>query len=333
MRDIEPILQKIRDTVKSHKLAAEGQYSRYLHFIPEGETLRLNEYGVADAANILYSLGDFSASPLFREGFVDAFAALQDPTTGLFREPTHFPVHTTAHCTAALELFDRRPAPPKDLLLYINKEKLYELLESLEWVKSPWNNSHIGAGIYVSLMLSGVAGREFENDYFAWFWEEADPETGLWRKGCVNQPGAAPLYQHMAGSFHYLFNHEYACRPLRFPDKMIDCNLEMYRTPGALPANFATTCGFIQIDWIFCLTRASRQTPHRFHEVKAALRRFANDYFDYLEAVDPTKDKSFDDLHALFGTVCAITELYRAPPGEFSAAKPPKLVLDRRPFI
>ena len=332
MRDIEPIIEKIRRTVASHRLADEGRYTRRLTTLPEGEAPAINEYGVADAANILYSIGDFSPSPLFRNGFADALKSLQHRDTGLFTEPTHHTVHTTAHCSAALELFDERPLPPKALLPYLEKDKLYELLDSLEWVTSPWDNSHVGAGIYVSMVLSGVAGRDWENNYFAWLWDNADPETGLWRKGAITAPGSRPVYEHMAGSFHYLFNHEYAARPLRYPEKMIDTEIDMYKS-HALSKNFGRNCGFLEMDWIYCLTRATRQTGYRFAEGREVLRDFANVFFDYLDAADPEKDASFDDLHMLFGAVCSIAELYRALPGEFSAAKPPKLVLDRRPFI
>ena len=332
MRDIEPIIEKMRKTVASHRLSREGEYTRWLHALPAGEQPRLNEYGVADAANILYTIGDFKPEQDFRDGFVNALKSLQHQDTGLFQEPTHFPMHTTAHCTAALELFDEKPAESETVRQYLDIKKLYEYLESLEWLKSPWNNSHKGAGIYVAMMLSGLGTREWENAYFDWFKKEADPVTGLWRKGYVNAPGSAPVFEHMAGSFHYLFNHQYAARPLQYPDKMIDTNLELYRTK-ALPDYFGIRCGFIEIDWIFCLTRASRETPHHYYEVREALRDFAGKYFDYLESVDPEKDAYFDDLHMLFGASCAVAELYRALPGEFSAKKPPRLVLDRRPFI
>ncbi len=332
MRDIEPVLRKIRETVASHRLSREGEYARTTLGLAPGEAPRINEYGVADAANILYTLGDLRPSPAFREGFVSALKSMQHPDTGLFSEPTHFPVHTTAHCTAALELFDERPLPPKDLLPYLSKDRLYELMDSLEWVSSPWNNSHIGAGVYVALVLSGAADRAWEDDYFAWLWQEADPETGLWRKGCLGAPGSRPLCEHMAGSFHYLFNHEYAARPLRYPEKLVDTQIALWRD-AALPAGFGEHCGFMEIDWIYCLTRASRQTPHRFREGKEVLREFAGGFLDCLESADPAEDRTFDDLHMLFGSVCALAELYRALPGEFSAAKPPKLVLDRRPFI
>ena len=40
-----------------------------------------------------------------------------------------------------------------------------------------------------------------------------------------------------------------------------------------------------------------------------------------------------NDLHALFGAVCALAELQLALPGELRSSVPLRNVLDRRPFI
>lgn len=53
----------------------------------------------------------------------------------------------------------------------------------------------------------------------------------------------------MAGSFHYLFNHEYAHMPLRYPDKVIDSCIEIW--DGNNWNDFARYMGFIDIDWVF----------------------------------------------------------------------------------
>ena len=53
----------------------------------------------------------------------------------------------------------------------------------------------------------------------------------------------------------------------------------------------------------------------------------------YLRQVDTQKDEEFNDLHMLFGAVCALAELQQALPGELTSAVPLRLVLDRRPFI
>jgi len=81
------------------------------------------------------------------------------------------------------------------------------------------------------------------------------------------------------------------------------------------------------------LNRASRQTAHRFNEVKECLREFSKGYIEFLSGIDEKTDDGFNDLHRLFGTVCALAELQQALPGELETEKPLKLVLDRRPFI
>ena len=92
-------------------------------------------------------------------------------------------------------------------------------------------------------------------------------------------------------------------------------------------------CDFINIDIIYSITRSMRQTPHRFWECKAALEKYAEDYLAVLLAIDFEHDESFNDLHMLFGAVCALAELQTALPGKLLTTKPLRLVLDRRPFI
>ena len=87
------------------------RYRRWLRQDPPGtRDLGVNPYGCADAANLLYSIGRFPGSAGERLAWVDALRSLQDPGDGLFHEATHHEIHTTAHCVAALELFDARPA-------------------------------------------------------------------------------------------------------------------------------------------------------------------------------------------------------------------------------
>ena len=92
--------------------------------------------------------------------------------------------------------------------------------------------------------------------------------------------------------------------------------------------------GFAEIDWIFIVNRASMQCGHRRDEVKALIREFAEVYLDYLEKNIETEYKThFDDLHMLFGAMCAVAEMQLALPGEIKSTIPLKNVLDRRPFI
>lgn len=329
--DVRELINRIRYTLKTHSLGRTGEYSRWI-WQDEKSTrdLGINEYGCADAANILYTLGELPSSSAEREAWISVLSSFQNKDTGLFTESTHHFIHTTAHVTAALELFDRRPLyPMTDLLRYTDVNELYSLLEGLDWSKDPWSQSHRGAGIYAALVLAGHVDKAWENAYFSWLWENADPNTGLWKKD-VN-PKPAP-HNEMGGGFHFIFNHEYAKKPLRYPEKIIDFCIKMYEEGDILPT-FGKTTGFIEADWVYCITRASRQTPHRFAECKSLLRGFANYHIEQLYSIDYKTHDRFNDLHMLFGTTCCLAELQSALPGEIISDKPLRLVLDRRPFI
>ena len=346
--DISNIILAVKNTVDSHKLEAPGEYCRWLWQNPDGtRRLGVNEYGCADALNILYTIGELICSDEERAARISVLRSMQDPKTGMFTEATHHTIHTTAHCLGALELMDARPEyPVYGLHEYMSREGLHAFLDSLDWY-APWPQSHRGAGIYAALVNSGEMTRELEDAYFEWMWENCDPECGFWKKGiAANAPYTSedkqfgngtppPMYTYMAGGFHYMFNHEYASRPYRYPDKIIDTCLKMYDDVG-VRENFGNTIGFLEIDWVFCLSRASRQTTHRFDEVKGALLDFSTKYIAYLNDLSAGEYKThdrFNDLHMLFGTVCALAELQQALPGVISSPKPLRLVLDRRPFI
>lgn len=330
--NIDMIVAKVRDTVETHKLA-EGEYCRYLWQDETGSRkMGVNEYGCADAANILYTIGEFERNPEKRACWVKTMQEMQDPDTGLFYEGTHHTIHTTAHVIAALELFDAQPLYPLTALFpYKKKEKLYGLLEGLDWEYFPWPQSHQGAGLFAALTITRNADTEWQRWYFDWLKEKCDPVGGI---SYGAKLGHDVFPHHLYGWFHYMFNHEYARRPMPYPEKLIDSCLDMYANyRDEMDYAFGGRCGFCEIDWVYCLNRASRQTPHRFYEVKAALRDFAGTFIRFLEAVDEKTDEGFNDLHMLFGAVCALAELQQALPGELESTVPLKLVLDRRPFI
>ena len=255
---------------------------------------------------------------------------MQDKETGLFYEGTHHTIHTTAHVVAALELFDAQPRYPLTALFpYRDKDKLYDMLENLDWAGKPWPQSHQGAGLFAALTITRSVDAEWQKWYFDWLREKCDLNTGI---SYGEKLGQDTLAHHLYGWFHYMFNHEYARRAMPYPDKMIDSCIEMYDN-NVLDPLFGRRCGFCEIDWVFCLNRATRQTPHRFYEAKDRLRDFSKTFVDFLMSADDATDDDFNDLHMLFGSVCALAELQVALPGELESTVPLKLVLDRRPFI
>ena len=332
MMNIDSLTEKISRVVASHDLG-DGKYARWIWQNKAGNReLGNNEYGCADAANILYSIGQFPTGEK-REASLRALLDLQDPETGLFREATHHTIHTTAHCIAAIELFDAKPRYPLTALKqYHTKEGLYGLLDSL-WGegKDPWPHSHQGAGIYAASVLAGEVDLQWQKDYFRWIWDNTDPKYGMSKAGEIDT-GRYALTNHMCGWFHYTFNTEYGRQPMRYPDKMIDSDLYMWET-HTCGTDFGRMVGFREIDWVFTLSRAMRQTTHRFEEGRKALLDFGTDYVAWLDSLDPDTNDRMNDLHMLFGAVCAVAELQSALPGEFESTVPWKLVLDRRPFI
>ena len=329
--DIRELINRIKETLCTHSLGKTGEYARWIWQDERGtRNLGINEYGCADAANILYTIGDFPSDSSEREKWISVLSSFQNADTGLFKEATHHYIHTTAHCAAALELFDVKPKyPMTELLKYTDKNELYELLEGLDWSIDPWSQSHRGAGIYAALVLGGHADRAFEDAYFEWLWDNADSETGFWKKGVDPKPKA---HNAMAAAFHYTFNHEYAKMPIRYPEKMIDTCLWLYNS-GKMGSDFHQQCDFLAMDFIYCLNRATRQTPHRMEEAKDVMRDFAKKHLDFLNSLDWKTHDGINDLHRLFGILCCLAELQLALPGEIRSEKPLRLVLDRRPFI
>lgn len=331
---LDEIIAKVRSVVDSHCLD-EGSYARWIWNNKSGSRdLGASEYGCADAANILYTIGDFVREPEKRQIWVKNLQYMQNPETGLFSEPTHHTFHTTAHCVSALELFDALPRYPlRGLEPYLDIPNLYALLEGLDWANRPWPQSHQGAGVFAALSVTREADANWTNAYFDWLSSHCDPETGI---GIKNRPGEALLCHRLFGWFHYLFNHEYARRPFPYAEKLIDSCIDLYKNKALSPnpnVSFGREIGFVEIDWIFALNRATRQTPHRFYEAKELLLDCGKGFVSYLEGLDEKKDDGMNDLHMLFGAVCALSELQLALPGEFSSTVPLKNPLDRRPFI
>jgi len=331
MLDLRPFIDRATAIVHRHSLGTTGEYRRWIWDIEgSGRDLSLNPYGTADAANIFYSVG-CRPGAAERSPWVDVLSAMQDPATGFFREATHHPFHTTAHCIAALELFDARPCHPLSEMHPLRFGTALEaFLDSLEWTWNPWGESHRGAGLYAALVLAGEVDLPWQDRYFDWLWNEADPDTGFWRRNCIASGGNPLLFHHLAGSFHYLFNHEYARRQLRYPERMASTCLRIAST-DLFP--LGRTVGFAEIDWVYCLTRSTRQCGRNFDAARQALRDFAGSYASYLMSLDPVSDDGLNDLHQLFGALCALAELQQALPGELRTEVPLRLVLDRRPFI
>lgn len=332
--DLRPLLERVTRAVEAHALGRPGAYRRWTRPRAGAEAAAgPDPYGCADAANLLWTLGVLPEDDAVRAAFVAALREQQEPDTGLWREATHHPIHTTAHCVAALELFDARPLHPLRALHPLREPGALEgFLDGLAWRDDPWRASHQGAGAYAALVVAGEADADFEARFFRWLEREVDPASGLLRRGCVPPVARAgpDLFPHLAGTFHYLFDYEHRGRALPHSEARIDACLAIFERRLFPLAHYV---GFAEIDWVYCLTRALRRTDHRRAEAEAALRALGRRHLAFLSALDPDQHPGWDDLHDLFGAVCPFAELASALPGFVVAERPLRLVLDRRPFL
>ena len=132
MQNIQPVLDKIYERIEAHKIDT-GRYARWLwQDANNSRELGVNPYGCADAANLLYMLGHFPRVIDERSEWIEAMREMQDKESGLFYEKTHHPLHTTAHVTAALELFDKAPKHrPTAALPYLEEVIILSLKQNI----------------------------------------------------------------------------------------------------------------------------------------------------------------------------------------------------------
>ncbi|AIQ48639.1 hypothetical protein R70723_24050 [Paenibacillus sp. FSL R7-0273] len=336
MINIEPFIQKVLRTLDAHRSEQEGGYRRMLADPPEAAEL----YGTADAAILLYTLGELpAAGSAEHEGLSRTLQGFQQPEDGLFPGAGHHAIHSTAFAVSALELLDAKPLHPLKALHPLKERSgLAAFLDGLDWKHQPWGESTKGAGVYAALVLAEEADNEWEDWYFDWLWKEADPETGLWRQGAITGRGdgasddGAPLFHHLAGSFHYLFNQDCRKRRLRYPEQLADTCLTLFQS-GQIPLSEGSF-SFVELDVLYLVVSVMGQTSHRAEELKEMVQAIGGHLLAFIagRAAEPA-DEVYEDLHTLCGSVCALAIVQSVLPEQVQADRVLNKVLDRRPFI
>jgi hypothetical protein len=292
-------------------------------------------YGVADAIHLLYTVNLMPRDAEARQNLVQAMQSFQDPETGLFPGDGHHFIHGMAFCAGALELLDSAPLyPPKGMTPFATREGVRELMESIDWATDPWGGSHRGSGIYGAMVLSGAAPKGWQEWYFEWLEENQDPDTGLWRRGALpgQAPDSAPPFHHLVGTFHYLFNYDYARRKLNHTEKLVDTCLR-FRKEGLLPEMGVGGEGWNEIDFLYLVRSLQKRTSYRSDELHAILQDVGEKFAAFLASQDLNSGDAYDDMHSLFATASALAVIQEAIPGLVKTDRPLRLVLDRKPFL
>lgn len=330
MYDLRPFISEVKKIVERHYLGAPGQYTRWItQDEKNSRDLGAAPYGCANAVNILYTINELPADFKEREEIVKVLQGFQNKENGLFENPGNFETHTTAFVSGALNLLDAKPLyPAKGFEQYISREGLFEFMDSIDWAENPWLGAHLGAGIYASMLLTETAADEWEDNYFEWLNQNADSATGLWKKGALE--GAEPFH-YLAGTFHYVFNYEYARRALPYPRELLDTCIKAYYNGDCM--DFTKAVGWADIDFTYLLARVQRRAGERFEETQKILTEIADGLINQLLAMKPEESETLNDLNTLFAIVCALAVLQDALPGYIRTSRPLKLVLDKRPFL
>ena len=330
MHDLRHFIAEVEAIVGRHNLGETGKYTRWLTQNEKGDRdLGSTPYGCANAANILYTIGALPTDLAEKQAFVRVLQAFQDSRSGLFVNPGNYETHTTAFVSGALELLGAKPLHQAEgFRQYASPEALAKFMDAIDWANAPWLGSHLGAGIYASMVLTGTADDAWEDAYFAWLDANADPETGLWRKGMLE---GAPRFHYLAATFHYVFSYEHARRALPYPRALLDTCIRAYREGACI--DFAREVGWADIDFAYLLARVQRRAGTRYEETQQILREIADGLIGQLLQMDPMTSPTLNDLNTLFAIVCALAVLQDALPGYIRTSRPLKLVLDVRPFL
>ena len=330
MHDLRAFIKEIEKIVARHNLGKTGEYTRWLTQDQKGSRdLGSTPYGCANAANILYTIGALPDAFAEREAFAKVLQQFQDAQSGLFVNPGNYETHTTAFVSGALKLLDAKPLyQAEGFRQYLPKEALRQFMESIDWAKNPWLGSHLGAGIYASMVLTETADDAWEDAYFGWLDENADPQTGLWKRGALD---GAPRFHYLAATFHYVFSYEHAKRALPYPKALLDTCIQAYREGACI--DFAKEVGWADIDFSYLLARVQRRAGTRYEETQQILKEIADGLIGQLLRMDTETSEQLNDLNTLFAIVCALAVLQDALPGYIRTSKPLKLVLDVRPFL
>lgn len=329
MYDLRGFIREVEKIVERHNLGKPGEYARWITQDEKGSrNLGLIPYGTANAVNILYTIGVLPERGE-RESLIKVLQGFQDKETGLFTYPGNYETHTTAFVSAALNLLDEKPLYRAEAFRkYLDREALNTFMEEIDWAKSPWSGAHLGSGIYASIMLTGTGSNEWEDMYFEWLDNQADAQTGLWKKGALE---GAPRFHYLASTFHYVFNYEYAKRALPYPGELLETCIKAYKEGACI--DFSKEVGWADIDFSYMLARVQRRAGICFEETNRILKEIADGLIGQLLKMDAETSETLNDLNTLFAIVCALAVLQDALPGYIRTSKPLQLVLDRRPFL
>jgi hypothetical protein len=309
-----------------------GDYS----FAPGG---KVDSYGTTDTLISMYIMNELGGlSEKQKDEWAAAINQFQEPSTGKYRKlyTPHFWEHTTAYCTCALKLLDRKPVHPMTWKDAIIKDEKAMIAWTRQWKRAEWSliwsGSHVWSGVPATIAMTGEGTPDFFRWYFAWFDKEADPRTGFWLRGLKHKLlGRKPHRQDMFGAFHMYYVYEYMGKKWSYPEKVIDWTLQFQQTDNGLWGPGMMYCR--DLDGIYCLTRSSRNAGgYRESEVRSAIIKALGTAEKQLNDAAFVME-NYKNSHKLTGALSAIAECQKFYPGLVRTTKPWIQSIDKACYI
>jgi hypothetical protein len=242
-----------------------------------------------DAVEIAAAFGDVAgAGP--PDGLVAWLAALQDPATGLFPDPTEPPLDEDAirlrldaeyqtygvlSVGYALEVLGAAPRGPVHVVEQLEADELVARLDALPWPTLAWPAGawidFYGTALYLNRRHHGsIVGIE---PLLGWLTSRVDRHSGMW--GQVD-PGDWGWLMPVNG-FYRLTRGTYAQYdlPLPHPEAAIDTVAGHCRANGWFVERNRSACNVLDVVHPFWL--AAKQTDHRRAELRDALAAMLDD--------------------------------------------------------
>ncbi|MBI3160550.1 MAG: hypothetical protein HYZ26_13210 [Chloroflexi bacterium] len=207
-----------------------------------------------------------------RQNWIDHVQRLQDPASGLFRDPAHRQRATdeahsadhldqqlTGYCLSALRLLGARPLHPLAFIRpWYEPEHTRAWLDGLNWASA--SNSGNKA-MFAGIMLAEEAERGADGAkagleaWFEWHDAHADPRSGYWGRG-----RASRYWEGMQGYVHPLVVYEHCGRAQPALEKAARRTLLLQQPDGLFsPKGGGGACD--DLDALHILAAAHRRFP------------------------------------------------------------------------
>ncbi|MDQ8202235.1 hypothetical protein [Pelagicoccus sp. SDUM812003] len=324
--DLREFIRWIEDDFEP-SLRRNGSTALYARH-PEDDDVEL--YGICDMASVLYTIDRLPVGERNLRDWSEAINSFQTEAHGWFAEkkPTHAVIHNTAYALSTLKLLGLNAKETLSIGPEFTSPKTYLL--SLDWKERSYPESHFGAGIG---SICALADELRISDWFDEYFETCDSlcnhDNGLLG---IDKPAGGDIDQ-IGGSFHYAFLYHHFNRQMPYPEARINTVLNLQKQEGYWDENNQL---WLTLDALYLLTRTSRQTHHRFAEVKEAARRVARLLERNVFSAEG-RAKTFagkQPAHALAAAITAAAELQNfLGIQSIYTDRPLRNILDRRPFI